>query len=104
MFYKKVVMSLLLLSLAGASLAVDVNCPSAKVKIVQVQNHNVLVLQEGQVWRVVGRYTEPSLDSKLSALLSAQATGRKVQLRYPEGYDCSKTDYGTSTVSVRLYE
>jgi hypothetical protein len=79
----------------------DVNC-TAEVDHVQVENDKVLVHLKGSNWHLVGRYSAESTKYKLSVLLAAQASEKKVTLRYPDGYDCSAYETQTSTKMVRI--
>lgn len=87
----------------SSNLFADIECPVTTVRHVQVQNAVILVFPEGQQWHKVGNVGAPGVDQMYSALLAAQMAGKKVALRYPDGYDCSLYDLAISATMVRTY-
>ena len=81
------------------------DCPIAKVLNIQIEGKKIMYIQEGALWRVLGRLgLEDGTKERYSALLTAQATGRKVMVGYPvSGFDCRITNYVTSAYIVRTY-
>lgn len=88
--------------LAPALSFATVECRST-VRHLQVENYAVLVYLEGLNWHMVGRHSEAGTKEKLSVLLSAQATGKSVTIRYPAGYDCAAYEIATSSLMVRSH-
>ena len=75
-----------------------VNCPAAKLVHIQAQTNAILYQQEGQPFHRLGKPGGPGVSEMYSALLSAQASGKTVTIRYPDGYDCS---VATNALMVR---
>jgi hypothetical protein len=89
--------------LIATSLAhADVDCPATRVANIQVETNAVLVQLEGGNWHLVGYHSQSGTREKYAALLSAQASGFPVVLRYPDGYVCSAYEVVTSTMMVRV--
>ena len=95
----RLIWSILALMLASPVFALD--CPDAKIIHVQLENNAVLVLQEGQNWHLVGYYAEAGTREKYAAILAAQMTGKRVIIRYPEGFNCAAYELSTSSLMVR---
>ncbi|MEL6114740.1 hypothetical protein P0Y67_05960 [Photobacterium sp. SP02] len=100
-------LTILCLSLfwSATSVATDaIYCPYTKVLELQVQPENVLVHLEGQGWKQLGTYLEPALDSRVSIVLAAHASGKQVMMAFPlsSGIECEKTNYGVSPYKVRI--
>ncbi len=102
MKYISIITCLALTLLSNFSVA-DVDCPAAKISNIQVQKTVIYVYPEGQQWHMVGNIDGPGVKEMYSALLAAQISGKKVILRYPDGYDCSAYDLTIPANMVRTY-
>lgn len=58
---------------------------------------------ENAHWRHVGKLDVTGTKERLSALLAAQFSGKRVMIAYPDGYDCNQGDFSTSAVIIRTY-
>lgn len=82
-----------------------VDCGGLKVKAVQSQKANVLIQVSGQggtYWKNLGSHGSDSIKSYQSIAQQALATGDSIVLRFPSGYDCNTTDYGTVPDMIRI--
>ena len=53
-------------------------------------------------WHLIAAFDHPALKDRVSFVLAAFLSGREVMLKYPDGYVCDQTEYGTAPVSVRI--
>lgn len=102
---KILVSAALFIFIVAPTYAARTNCPSAKILNIQVEGKKILYLQEGAPWRALGYINKKDgTEERYSALLTAQATGRKVQVAYPvKSFNCSKVNYGTSAYLVKTF-
>lgn len=84
--------------------AFAVDCPAAKVVHVQVENDAVYVYLEGQNWHLIGALEHVATKFKMATVLAAQASGRRLMLRYPNGYNCTASEMDTPTLAVRTVD
>ncbi len=100
----KVYLLLACVSVSISTMATD--CVFDKVSAIQAQQANVLVYLTkngvGSFWKNIGTYDEKHLVSYQSLAQQSHATGSQVVLRFPDGYDCYKTDYSTVPFVFRL--
>ncbi|MEN3157331.1 hypothetical protein ABC502_02990 [Alkalimonas sp. NCh-2] len=81
-----------------------VNCPAATVSMIQVESNFVLYQQHGGPWRRLGVLDDVGTKERLSVLLAAQMSGKKVFVSYKNTqYDCSVTNTTESAYIVRIY-
>ncbi|TMP33955.1 hypothetical protein [Pseudoalteromonas rubra] len=87
------------------ALAARTDCPAAKVLSIQIEGQKVMYQQEGASWRTLGFLNkDDGTKERYSALLTAQATGKKVMIGYSvDNYDCSAANYGTAAHVLRTY-
>lgn len=81
-----------------------VDCPAAKVVHVQVENDAVYVYLEGQNWHLLGTIEHVATKMKLALVLAAQISGKRVMLRYPNGFNCSASEMDTPSLVVRTLD
>jgi len=81
----------------------SVDCPAAKVNYLQIEGSVIYVNLEGQNWHLLGQIDTVGTKERYSALLAAQMSGKKVVLRYPDGYDCSAYELTVPAMMVRTY-
>lgn len=98
---KKLILAIFILVLSKPAFSID--CPSAKVEHLQIEGSVIYVYPEGQNWHLVGNIEAVGTRERYSALLAAQMSGKKVVLRYPDGYDCSQYNLSEPAVMVRTY-
>jgi len=80
------------------------DCPPKEVDQVQSEaSGNLLVRLKDQNWHSLGNASSPGVREMFSIILSAQAQGKLVVIRYPDGYDCNAYDIATPAQMVRLY-
>ncbi|MCO7191407.1 MULTISPECIES: hypothetical protein [unclassified Pseudoalteromonas] len=87
------------------ALAARTDCPAAKVLNIQIEGQKVMYQQEGASWRTLGFLNkDDGTKERYSALLTAQATGKKVVIGYSvDNYDCSAANYMTEAHMIRIY-
>ena len=103
-FFKRLSYGLITGGLFMASLnTYAIDCPPAKVLNLQPQRSSILVKLQGQDWHRVGRPDHPGVKAMYSALLAAQMAGKKVTIRYPDGYDCKAYELSTDAHMVRTH-
>ncbi|MFK8029149.1 MAG: hypothetical protein AB8G18_02835 [Gammaproteobacteria bacterium] len=101
----KLVLALCALVVSFNAQAID--CPAGKVDYLQVQGTGILIRLEGQGWHLLGTHFTSTGDENLmlnslyAGALAAQMSERQVVVRYPNGYDCSATDYNTPALMLR---
>lgn len=98
--------TLLLLAavLLSPSVLARTDCPAAPVLNIQIESNVILYLQKNAPWRRLGTLDEIGTRERLTALLAAQMSGRKVMVAYQnDGYDCTATNYAESAFIVRTY-
>jgi hypothetical protein len=93
----------LIIALIYSNSANAIDCPASNVEHIQIENNGVLVYLKGQNWHLVGMHDAMGTKEKLSVLLSAQMAGKKVTLRYPDGYNCTAYELNTPTLMVRTH-
>ncbi|MFK7889000.1 MAG: hypothetical protein AB8G16_19250 [Gammaproteobacteria bacterium] len=102
---QKLVLALCALVVSFNAQAID--CPAGKVEYLQVQTSGILIRVEGQGWHLLGRHVTTTgeenfvLNPLYAGALAAQMSERQVVVRYPNGYDCSATDYHTPALMLR---
>ena len=93
----------IVLSLISLSTYASVDCPAAKVLNLQPQRGSILVKLQGQNWHRVGKPDHPGVQAMYAALLAAQMAGKKVTIRYPDGYNCKAYELRTDALMVRTH-
>ena len=91
-----------ILSVVAGHAYSTIDCPVAKVDSIQIEGANIYAYPEGQHWHLVGHLETIGTKERYSAILAAQIAGKKIILRYPDGYDCSLYELSTPAVMVRL--
>lgn len=94
-------MPLVALMLVSGPVNASIDCPVGLVEYVQPQKSSILYRQNG-TWRRLGAPDGPGVDEMYAALLAAMMADREVVVRYPDGFDCTATDYGTDALMVRV--
>ena len=94
----------LVVCLASAHSTFAIDCPAAKVLSVQVENNAIVILLEGQNWHLLGFNEHVATKMKLATVLAAQSSGKRVMLRYPDGYNCTAYELDTPTMAVRTVD
>jgi len=80
-------------------------CPAGKVLEIQSQPDNVIVkISNGVGWKQLGEYSETALPSRMSIVLTAQASDKNVMLAFPldSGVVCSESSWNVSPYKVRI--
>ncbi|AIW18812.1 hypothetical protein B6A42_08595 [Vibrio coralliilyticus] len=99
---KKVTLAILATLFSQPSFA-RTDCPVDNIAHIQIEG-SVVLYNQSSVWRRLGVLTDIGTKERYSALLSAQMSGKKVMVAYPQNdYDCNKTNYGESAYIVRTY-
>lgn len=82
------------------------DCSFTEVKAVQVEKTGALVLLKtstgSEHWKKITNNTGSFMNAYLSVVQQALATNKSLVLRYPNGYECNKTDYGTIPDMIRI--
>jgi hypothetical protein len=104
--YKTYIMKklcLLFIFLSADSFASEVSdvC-SGKVAAIEVSDTNV-VFKMGNAWHLVGKYDEPGTKEKMTLLLTAQASGKSVDVKFLKSdYICTNQTYSARLYSVSI--
>ena len=100
----KKVLLLALMFISASSLAKD--CAYTEVKAIQVQKSGHLVLLKtstgSEHWKTMGSSTSNFINAYLSVAQQALATNKRLVLRYPDGYECNKTEYSVVPDMIRI--
>ncbi|TQV74919.1 hypothetical protein FLL45_08135 [Aliikangiella marina] len=83
------------------------DCHYDKVVAIQAQKGSVLfqlVKDNQSIWKVMGEYNAPYLQSYQSVTQQAMASGEKIVVRYPEGHDCLANNFSTVPDMIRIYK
>ena len=85
--------------------AARTDCPAAKIAHIQIERTVVLYRQEGFQWRRLESLSvADGTKERFSALLAAQAAGKKVMVGYPiDNFNCTTANYSDSAYIVRTY-
>ncbi len=79
-------------------------CPTAKIVHIQIEAHYIIYLQEGGAWRLLGMLADAGVKERYSALLSAQAAGRRIMVAYASNsFNCYADNYTESALLVRTF-
>ena len=83
------------------------DCQYVSVKNLQAQHHNILIRvtnsNGNSFWKVLAPYDAKFTSSFQAIAQQALANKASVILRFePDNYDCSKNDYGTVPLVIRL--
>jgi hypothetical protein len=81
----------------------SVDCPKTKVENIQIEGEVILVNYKDQSWHLLGNINTVGTKERYSALLAAQMSGKSVQLRYPDGYNCVGYDLSIPAIMVRTF-
>lgn len=95
------------LLLSEGSMA-GVNCSTQKVKEIEVQDGMVIFRLEDNVWHKLGPVSSSTSNTavnyKLSVLMTAYTTGKKILASFPDGYNCGVSNFNDSSLTVRMTE
>lgn len=81
-----------------------VDCPTAIVENIQIEDNVVLYQQAGSLWRRLGVLNEEGTRERLSAMLAAQMAGKKVFVSYRRSdYDCNERNTSESAFILRIH-
>ena len=83
------------------------DCHYTEISEIQSQTGNILVLvvNDGKrVWKNLGSHSSGNISSYQSVAQHAFAAGVSVMLRFPDGHDCTTTDYSTVPTAFRMYK
>ncbi len=88
----------------SSTVKASVDCPKARVESIQPDIDFVYIRLEGQDWQRLGSYSQPSTSSKLSVALAAQASGKEVLIRFPDGHNakCNSFNNKVDALMIRL--
>ena len=79
-------------------------CSPAKITGVQVTDTNVVVKRNNE-WHLLGVFTDPGMDQKLSTLLAAHASAKNVVLKFLDsGYECDLQTYSSRVYAVQVLD
>jgi hypothetical protein len=79
------------------------DCPVGKVEHIQVEHNYAHIKLLDQPWHHIGKLDETGTKERISVLLAAQLAGKNVMIGYSDGYDCTKTNFGTAMIVARTY-
>lgn len=80
------------------------DCPVAPIVNIQIEGNVVLYLQKDAPWIRLETLEEIGTRERLTALLAAQMSVRKVMVAYSnDSYDCTTVNYSESAFIVRTY-
>lgn len=95
---------LLLVALLPFSAQARVDCPAALIENIQIESNVVLYRQIGYPWRRLGVLNEEGTRERLSAMLAAQMSGKRVMIGYKRSdYNCSQDNYSESAYILRTF-
>ena len=80
-----------------------IDCPKIIIEHIQIEGEVIYVFYKGQNWHLLGNVNTAGTRERYSALLAAQMSGKNVQLRYPDGYNCVGYDLSIPAVMVRTF-
>lgn len=102
----KMIKKLLLASVLVSSTQVvaAVKCPEAKIQMLRPTEDKLFIQLEGQTWHVLALKADSDYNQKMFTAMSAQRTGKKVELQFPNGYDdtCMSSDDGVVAENIKL--
>lgn len=93
------------MALFASSAFASVDCGPAEVIAIQSQNSDVLIrvsIAGAESWKSLGLHTSNYTKSFQAIAQQALASNLNIVLRYPDGYDCTATDYGTAPMMIRI--
>ncbi len=101
---KSSVFFVLLMAFLPFSAQARVDCPAALIENIQIEGNFVLYRQSGYPWRRLGVLSEEGTRERLSAMLAAQMSGKKVFVSYKRSdYNCSVANTSESAFLLRTY-
>ena len=93
--------AIMLLSIFTMQNSYAYDCGPSLVQEIQVQDTNVLIRFNNN-WHRLGNISSASTSSKLAVALAAQASARKVVIRYATNI-CGVEDMNTESQMIRIY-
>lgn len=102
---QKIISGFIAIALFASPAFASVDCGPAEVKAIQSQNSGILIrisISGLESWKSLGLHTSDYTKSFQALAQQALATNLYVVLRYPDGYDCTATDYGTAPMMIRI--
>ena len=80
-----------------------IDCPKTTIEHIQIEGEVIYVFYKGQQWHLLGNINTVGTKERYSALLAAQMSGKSVQVRYPDGYNCAAYELSTPAIMVRTF-
>lgn len=99
---KKLLLASVLVS--STQVVAAVKCPEAKIQMLRPTEDKLFIQLEGQTWHVLALKADSDYNQKMFTAMSAQRTGKKVELQFPNGYDetCMSSDDNVIVKNIKL--
>jgi hypothetical protein len=102
---QKNILCFVAIALFASPIFASIDCGPAKIIAIQSQNSDVLIevsIAGITSWKALGLQTSNYTKSFQAIAQQALASDLNIVLRYPDGYDCMVTNFGTPALMIRI--